>query len=143
MLNKVEEILAANKLCVLCTHGGDKPHCSLMTYVPGDDLRILYMVSSRESRKFKNILANPRVSILVDTRQDTAGKEDAKITSITFEGIHEPLQQENMEQLIAHLNAKNPRLSEIINDPASILFGIRLKSYLMLLGPVENYYGDL
>lgn len=143
MLKKVEEILATNNLCVLCTFGGDKPHCSLMIYVPGDDLRILYMVSFRESRKYKNLLKNPRVSVLVDTRQDFSSRGDANITSITFEGIYETVPQDKMEQLKKHLNTKNPGLSEIINNPASVLLGIRLKSYLMLQGPVEPYYGSM
>lgn len=47
MLGKVKEIFQDNTLCVLCTASGGIPHCSLMTYVLGDDLKTVYEQKGR------------------------------------------------------------------------------------------------
>ena len=89
MLAKLETLLRENSLCVLCTEATSNPYCSLMTYLPSDDLGTLYLIATRESKKFKNLLVNPRVSVLVDSRQHPAA--GANIVSVTFAGLFKPL----------------------------------------------------
>lgn len=143
MLAKVATILRENTLGVLCTESNGNPHCSLMTYILMEDPNVLYMVSTLESRKYKNILVNPRVSILVDTRQnrDTAAAEN--IVSITFEGLFQPLTEPETQMVKTHLAQAHPELDAILKNPDCVIFGIRLKSFLLLDGPVDSYQGDL
>lgn len=141
MLAKLETILRDNSLCVLCTESDGNPYCSLMTYLLSDDLRILYLISTRESRKFKNLLANPRVSVLVDSRQHpTAG---ANIVSVTFTGLFQPLADAETERIKTAFAREHPELTEILNHPDSVIFAIKLTSYLLLDGPVDANQGDL
>jgi len=139
MLAKLETILRENSLCVLCTEAAGNPYCSLMTYLLSDDRRTLYLVSTRESRKFKNLLANPRVSVLVDSRQHpTAG---ANIVSVTFAGLFQPLA--DAAPIKTSFAREHPELTEILNHPDSVIFAIKLTSYLLLDGPVAADQGDL
>lgn len=141
MLAKLETILRQNSLCVLCTKAAGSPYCSLMTYLPSDDLRVLYLISTRESRKFKNLLANPRVSVLVDSRQyPTAG---ANIVSVTFTGLFQPLADAEAERVKTAFAREHPELTEILNHPDSVIFAVKLTSYLLLDGPVDADQGDL
>jgi len=141
MLAKLETILRQNSLCVLCTEAAGSPYCSLMTYLPSDDLRVLYLISTRESRKFKNLLANPRVSVLVDSRQyPTAG---ANIVSVTFTGLFQPLADAEAERVKTAFAREHPELTEILNHPDSVIFAVKLTSYLLLDGPVDADQGDL
>lgn len=143
MIAKVEKILRENTLCVLCTESSGHPYCSLMTYTIKDDLSILYMLSTQESRKYKNLLLNPNVSLLVDTRQRTTTLTDNKITAITFEGTYEPLPDDTVKQITADLNRNHAELNALLESPNCILFGIRLKSFLLLDGPIKSYKGNL
>lgn len=141
MLTKLESLLRDNSLCVLCTEATGNPYCSLMTYLPSDDLGTLYLVSTRESRKFKNLLANPRVSILVDSRQyPTAG---ANIVSVTFAGLFTPLTEAEVLPIKTAFAEKHPELAEILSHPDSLVFAIKLQSYLLLDGPVAAEQGEL
>lgn len=141
MLAKLESLLGENSLCVLCTEAAGNPYCSLMTYLPSDDLATLYLVSSRESRKFKNLLANPRVSVLVDSRQHQG--QGANIVSVTLAGLFQPLADADILPIKTAFAGKHPELTEILNHPDSLVFAIKLTSYLLLDGPVTAEQGHL
>nr|WP_320024774.1 pyridoxamine 5'-phosphate oxidase family protein [uncultured Acetobacterium sp.] len=143
MLAKVATILRENTLGVLCTESNGNPHCSLMTYIMMDDLNVLYIVSTLESRKYKNLLVNPRVSVLVDTRQNRGTNTAGNIVSITFEGLFQPLADSETQMIQTHLALAHPELNDILNNPDCVIFGIHLKSFLLLDGPVDSYQGDL
>lgn len=141
MLAKLDTILHENTLCVLCTESDGNPYCSLMTYLLSDDLRTLYLVSSRESQKFKNLLANPRVSVLVDSRQHQAA--GANIVSVTFAGLFQALADTEVQRIKTDFAREHRELAEILNHPDGVVFAINLKSYLLLDGPVAAEQGDL
>ncbi|MBU4438341.1 MAG: pyridoxamine 5'-phosphate oxidase family protein [Acetobacterium sp.] len=143
MLAKVTTILHENTLCVLCTELNGNPHCSLMTYLLSDDLKVLYLVSTRESRKYQNLLTNPRVSVLVDTRQRLGTNPAENIVSVTFEGLFHPLADPETQIVRIHLAQAHPELNAILKNPDCVIFGIHLKSFLLLDGPVDSYQGDL
>ena len=143
MLDKVEKILRENTLCVLCTDGEGTPYCSLMTYMPSSDLKILYMISIQESKKYKNLLSNPDVSVLIDNRQRISYQNDKKIISITFEGLYQLIAQKEIESIKSRFANEHIELDEIIKSPGVAIFAIKLKSFLLLDGAVNSFYGNM
>ncbi len=141
MLDRVNEMLIGNSLCVLCTVSGDLPYCSLMTYVLSEDLKTVYMVTVRESRKYRNLLENPKVSLLVDNRQKIASTSDETVASITFEGILKHLEPIETEVVRSRLVEGHGELKEILTNPDCVIFGIELKTFLLLSGPVDSVQG--
>lgn len=142
MLDRVKEMLLDNSLCVLCTVSKDLPYCSLMTYVLSDDLKTLYMVTDRKSRKFRNLLENSLVSLLVDNRQKHAFPTDETVASITFEGLLKHLDPLETELVHIQLVKRHEELINILNNPDCVIFGIELKSFLLLNGPVDSVQGE-
>lgn len=143
MLDNVKEMLMANSLCVLCTVSGDLPYCSLMTYILSDDLKTVYMVTVRESRKYKNLLENSTVSLLVDNRQNLAYPSDETVSSITFEGVLKYLAPLETEIVRTKLAESHGELKEILKNLDCIIFGIELKAFLLLNGPVDSVQGKI
>lgn len=142
MLDRVKEMLMDNSLCVLCTVSNDLPYCSLMTYVLSDDLKTVYMVTDRNSRKFRNLLGNSKVSLLVDNRQKLAFPTDETVASVTFEGVLKHLDALEMEVVRIQLVKEHEELRNILNSPDCVIFGIKLKSFLLLNGPVDSVQGE-
>lgn len=70
MLEGMKKLLKSKDTCVLATASGNEPHCSLMSYAVNDDCREIYMMTFRSTRKYENLLSNPVVSLLVDTREE-------------------------------------------------------------------------
>ena len=141
MLNPVKEMLKENTLCVLCTANDNLPYCSLMTYILSDDLKTMYMVTTRDSRKYKNLLANSAVSLLVDNRQRLDFPCEEQVASVTFSGVHKHLGSLEIEHLRTCLTESHMELQEILNHPDCVIFGITLKSFLLLSGPVDSQHG--
>ena len=73
MLEKMRQLAREKDICVQATVSGGKPHCSLMAYVVDDACREMYMVTHKQSTKYRNLLENPAASVLIDTREEHAG----------------------------------------------------------------------
>ncbi len=70
MLDQMKALARAKNICVLATVAGRKPHCSLMAYVCDERCEEIYMVTHKNTHKYKNLMHNPSVSLLIDTREN-------------------------------------------------------------------------
>jgi len=61
-------MISENSLCVLATCSNDLPNSSLMQYICDESCTKLYMITLKGSTKYQNIAINPKVSLLIDTR---------------------------------------------------------------------------
>lgn len=86
MKSEANDLIRSEKLCVLATAGDGAPHCSLMSYASSEDRRRLYLASSRNTRKYCNLLTNPVVSVLIDSRQTGAAAGLSAVKAVTISG---------------------------------------------------------
>ena len=55
------------KLGVLCTNNNGQPYASLVTFtVHTDDLKTLIFATDKNTQKYRNILSEPRVAMLIN-----------------------------------------------------------------------------
>jgi nitroimidazol reductase NimA-like FMN-containing flavoprotein (pyridoxamine 5'-phosphate oxidase superfamily) len=135
MLERMKEIVRKNDLCVLATVSEGKPHCSLMSYVSDEDGCEIYMVSHRLSRKYLNLIENPIVSLLIDTREEEKGQERSNIKALTVKGEYQTLNDpEKKDAMRSRLLKQHPHLADFLNDPGADIFFIRIKSFQLLDG---------
>jgi len=135
MLDKIKDIIRKNDLCVLATASEDRPHCSLMSYVSDEEVTEIYMVSHKESRKYLNLMRNPVVSLLIDTREEDKGQQRVRIKALTVNGEFQPLNDhEKKDSVRSMLMKMQPHLTDFLNDPGIDIFSIRLKSFQLLDG---------
>lgn len=143
MHDKVEKMLMENQLCVLCTESHGMPHCSLMTYILDEEGKLLYLLTSMNSRKYKNLKENKNVSVIIDSRQQLEVGSKRPITSVTFDGECFEIENPLLEVMRAQFRARHPELGEILAQDSCVIFGVRLKNYLLLNGPVQILQGEL
>jgi nitroimidazol reductase NimA-like FMN-containing flavoprotein (pyridoxamine 5'-phosphate oxidase superfamily) len=65
MLERMNDIVKRNDLCVLATVSEGKPHCSLMSYVSDEEGDEIYMISHKQKKKYANLMETPFVSLLM------------------------------------------------------------------------------
>ena len=87
MLDKMKELLKAKDICVLATVSDNRPHCSLMVYATDEQCREIYMVTHRQTKKFRNLTENPVVSLLIDTREEDLGPRRSNAKALTVNGV--------------------------------------------------------
>ncbi len=138
MIEKMKQIVMDEKYCVLATAMNNKPHCSLMAYTVGEDCKRLYMVTHKDSDKYRNLQTNESVSLLIDTRGNTKEKS-AK--ALTVNGrFFEVTDEDTLNRVKRDLADRHPGLQVFLNDDSSCVFSIEIESLLLLDGFTDSYY---
>jgi nitroimidazol reductase NimA-like FMN-containing flavoprotein (pyridoxamine 5'-phosphate oxidase superfamily) len=138
MLEKMKELVRTQHVCVLATVSGGQPHCSLMSYAAAADCREMYMVTIKNTKKFRNLTDNPSVSLLVDTRAEEERGQRHQAKALTVNGLFEDVKdQEKRDMIRARLLDRHPHLKILADDPDAGFFTVRIKSMQLLEGVAE------
>jgi pyridoxine/pyridoxamine 5'-phosphate oxidase len=110
-MKKALEVMASTNLCVLSTLGSDGQPQSAVVGFSEDENGWLVIGTSNVSRKYRNILADPRVSIVI-------GWDDRR--TVQYEGfIHETHGEEHEKYQALHI-AKHPINAKFKDDPNEV-----------------------
>ena len=132
MLKEMKALAREKNICVLATITDSKPYCSLMAYVTDKTCTEMYMVTHKQSKKYQNLIVNPAVSMLIDTR-DTSPRSAAR--AMTVEGVFQEIKNPTKEKEVRRkLLSAHPHLNEFMQHPDAQVFQIKIKSFLLLNG---------
>lgn len=144
MLEKMKELVKEKNICVLSTVSDNKPHCSLMVYAADSECREFYMVTSRETQKFRNLKNNPNVSLLIDTREELWGPDRDRASALTVSGrIEEVRDSKKQKHLSRLLLDRHPHLEEFFERDDTAILCVKAESFLLLRGLREAHYEEL
>ncbi len=142
MLARMKDLLRSKAFCVLATVADDAPHCSLMAYVADAPCQHLYMVTRKDTTKFRNLRQNPRVSLLVDTRDEP--EEERRTLALTVAGRIEPVEgTTELRRFRSALQERHPGLGPILENTEAAVLCVRIESLLLLDGPNEAHFEEL
>jgi hypothetical protein len=133
----IRDMLARADIGVLATSGPEGPLCSLMAFAALRPDQLI-MATLPDTRKGRNIAADPRLSLLVDDR-DTAGNRGT-IKAVTLAGRHEPPSPATRQAGLALLQLRHPHLAALLETAGVELICMRITSALLLNGPTEAVY---
>jgi nitroimidazol reductase NimA-like FMN-containing flavoprotein (pyridoxamine 5'-phosphate oxidase superfamily) len=144
MIEKMKALARKKDICVLATASENKPHCSLMAYATDDECSEIYMVTNRDTKKYRNLVQNKTVSLLVDTRDEAQDSDRLKAKALTIEGEFRQIEDAEKKNMVRdRLRAKHLHLEELISHPNSDVFSIRIFSFLLLEGPTDAYFEQI
>jgi nitroimidazol reductase NimA-like FMN-containing flavoprotein (pyridoxamine 5'-phosphate oxidase superfamily) len=144
MIEEMKTLAREKDVCVLATASSDVPHCSLMAYATDEECSEFYMVTRRDTRKYRNLVENPSVSLLIDTREERKGSRLSGGRAMTVSGVFEPL-KDGREAWAARqsLVKRHPELEVLLDHPNSELIRIRVHSFLLLKGLTDAQFVEL
>jgi general stress protein 26 len=141
MIEKMKDIVKSNDLCVLATVSEGKPHCSLMSYISDEEGQEVYLISHKQTKKYSNLMENPTVSLLIDTREEERGQRRIYIKALTvsgeFQTIKDPMKRDFIR---SEFSNRHPHLKDFLNDPGTEIFSIRIKSFQLLDGVKDAFF---
>ena len=144
MLEKMKDIVKANDLCVLATVSEGKPHCSLMSYISDEESHEIYLISNKQTKKYANLMENPIVSLLIDTREEEKGEKRIYIKALTISGEFQTIKDfRKKESIRSKFLKRHPHLTEFLNDPGAEIFSIKIKSFQLLDGVKDAFFETL
>jgi len=141
MLEEMKALARQKDLCVLATVSGGNPHCSLMAYATDDDCREIYMVTQKGTKKYKNLISNPSVSLLIDTRVEQDVSRPLQAKALTIAGMFQEIDDKRKKKLIrTRLLERHPYLAGFIDQTDTELICIKATSFLVLNGLQEAHF---
>jgi nitroimidazol reductase NimA-like FMN-containing flavoprotein (pyridoxamine 5'-phosphate oxidase superfamily) len=141
MLKEMKALAREKNICVLATITDRKPYCSLMAYVTDKACTEIYMVTHKQSKKYQNLILNPAVSMLIDTR-DTSPRSAAR--AMTVEGVFQKIENPTKEKEVRRkLLSTHPHLNDFMQHPEAEVFQITIKSFLLLNGLTQASFEDV
>jgi nitroimidazol reductase NimA-like FMN-containing flavoprotein (pyridoxamine 5'-phosphate oxidase superfamily) len=141
MLEEMKTLLREKDVCVLATVADSEPHCSLMSYVTDDDCREFFMITHRNTKKFRNLLQNGVVSLVIDTREEDVGQEREKVRALTVSGTFRAIEDKEKESFYrAKLLARHPHLKAFAASDEAQIICVRARSFQLLRGVSESFF---
>ena len=99
-----------------------------MAFASTDDLKHLLFTTSRKTVKYRNIVAESRVAILVDSRSNQ-DSDFLKAVAVTASGIAKEVKGDERDRLLGIYLAKHPNLSDFANSPENALVKVSIRDY--------------
>jgi nitroimidazol reductase NimA-like FMN-containing flavoprotein (pyridoxamine 5'-phosphate oxidase superfamily) len=138
MRDDIQKLIQKNDVCVLATVSEGEPHCSLMSYAAAHDCREIYMITQKETKKYRNLTGNPSVSLLIDTRRtDSKNRTKALTITGTFLGN---IDERRKPAIRARLLEQHPNLKEFIDNPTAEIIVVQVKALQLLDGITDAYF---
>ena len=141
MLDLMKKLVKEKTICVLATMAGNKPYCSLMAYAANAGCTEIYMATHRSTQKYRNLIENPAVSLMIDTREDLPRSQ---VRALTVEGECRMIADSGIKNIAqSTLTAVHPHLKAFVSHPENEILRVRIKSFLLLNGLTEAHYAAL
>lgn len=129
--SQLQELFATQRLAVLATDHDGHPYASLVAFAINTDLRELFFATTRDTRKFANLQANPRVSLLIDNRANQVTDFSAAV-AVTVLGSSAELTGPARWAGTALYLAKHPHLAEFVAAPSCALIRVKVQSFFLV-----------
>lgn len=142
-MEEMMKVLEAQDMCVLATVSGELPHCSLMAYVTDETCRKVYMITHRNTKKYANLLANPAVCLLIDTRLSAKRSFRENVQALTINGTFELVKEEETAELRNRFIETHPHLREFAQDGEAQVFAVKLQALQLLRDATDASYENL
>lgn len=127
----LEDLLDSQPLAVLATQGDGQPYTNLVAFAFSQDLQSLFFATSESTRKFANLSANPRVSMLVDNRSNNAS-DFRWAKAVTVTGKAEKIDKEKEIEITETYLGKHPPLRDFLASPSCVLIRVRVETYYLV-----------
>lgn len=131
MLVEILDLFDAQRLAVLSTQSNQQPYSSLIAFAVSSDLTDFYFLTPNTTRKYENLISNPKVCILVNNSQNQAD-DIYKAVSVTGMGIASVVEKDDSEKVMEMFLEKHPQLDDFSRAPTTAFIRIAMSRYFMV-----------
>jgi hypothetical protein len=127
----IRELFIGQKLAVLSTHCSGQPYASLVAFWGKEDLKEIFFVTPRTTRKHANFSADSRVALLINSSMNVDA-DFHEAVCVTALGCAEEIGGAEKVQVLKRYLAKHPYLEDFANAPTCALIGVKIISYVLV-----------
>ena len=128
---RLVELFNSQNLAALSTHHDGQPYASLVAFYADDDLKHIYFVTPKTTRKYANLTADNRVAVMVNSSTNQASDYHQAI-SVTAVGKAKGVAGADKKPILTQYLAKHPHLEDFVRSPTCALVRVVVDSYYMV-----------
>jgi len=129
--SRLRDLCNSQKLAVVSTQSGGQPYASLVAFVASEDLRQIFFVTARTTRKFAYLTKDSRVAVLINSSTNEESDFHDAI-SITVIGTAEEIRDPEKKNILVRYLSKHPYLEDFAHSPSCAVIKVMAKSYYMV-----------
>ena len=126
---KILRLLKDQRLAVIATTVEGHPYTNLVTFIHDPELKWIAFATLKNTRKFRNILADPRISVLIDNRKNEP--EDLG-NAVTITALGTAGREDEESELREQFLDRHPGLQGFLNDPRCIIIRVQIREYIFV-----------
>ena len=127
----LENLFKSQNLAVLATHNHGQPYTSLVAFSGSEDLKSLYFVTGQATRKYANLMGDPRAAMMIDNRANAPADIADAVASTATGSVDIVAENERIERLSIYLQ-KHPHLVEFAKSPSTRLIRLNVFCYYVV-----------
>jgi nitroimidazol reductase NimA-like FMN-containing flavoprotein (pyridoxamine 5'-phosphate oxidase superfamily) len=127
----IRELFSSQRLAVLGTQSDGQPYANLVAFVASDDLESIFFATARSTRKYANIEADSRVTVLIDNRSNQEA-DFSKAVAVTATGRAQEVGESQRKLITETYLAKHPILEEFVRSPSCAIIKVRVETYYLV-----------
>jgi nitroimidazol reductase NimA-like FMN-containing flavoprotein (pyridoxamine 5'-phosphate oxidase superfamily) len=128
---RLGELFDSQNLAALSTHHDGQPYASLVAFYADDDLKHIYFVTPKTTRKYANLAADNRVAVMINSAINQSADFHQAI-SVTAVGKATDIAGPDRDRVLNRYLAKHPHLEDFVRSPTCALVGVAVESYFMV-----------
>ena len=127
----IQKLLDSQLLAALSTQKNGQPYVNLIAFTSADDLGTILFATTKPTRKYGNLSADNRVSLLVDCRSNQEA-DFHKASAVTIIGSAQETSGDEILKYRPLFIDRHPYLENFVTSPTTALFKITVKHYIMV-----------
>ena len=128
---RLVELFNSQNLAALSTHHDGQPYASLVAFVISYDLKYLYLITPKTTRKYTNLAANPQVSVMINSSENQES-DFHRAMAVTIIGSAAEISGHQRPDIINSYVEKHPYLEDFAKSPTCAVVQIKIKSYFLV-----------
>jgi general stress protein 26 len=124
----INNFMQKQKYAVIATQEKNMVYTNLVAFFSSEDLKNIYFLTSKKSKKYNTILKNPNISVLIDDRKNKSN-DIKNAAAITVIGQAYKINKEG-SKIIDLFKTKHPNLLNFILSSDSVLIQIKVDNYV-------------
>ena len=128
---RLTELLESQKLAVLSTDHKGQPYGSLVCFASTADFKEILFATTRSTRKFGNLKGNPKVAMVIDSREN-AKRDLHAAMAVTATGEAQETPSADEAACIEIYLEKHPYLKDFLFSPTCALVRVHVDTYYLV-----------
>jgi uncharacterized pyridoxamine 5'-phosphate oxidase family protein len=126
----LRQTVGAQRFAVLSTLSDQQPYSNLVAFAVSDDLRHIIFATNRDTQKYRNILSNSKIALLIDNRSNSQS-DFTRALAITVIGIAGEITGDESGKLMQSYLDKHPSLGEFLQRPDIAIIRVLVTDYIL------------